>query len=257
MFSEDLTPSLLYLYMRIIKVDAIDSTNSFIRQFYEGKAIFEPVCVRAIHQTQGRGQRGSSWQSQAGENLTFSILYPHKKLKISRHFLLSASISLAVLEALQEMGIPELKVKWPNDILSAKSKIGGILIENIVKTEGIVASIIGIGLNVNQTDFEAIPQAGSLKSITGKIFDPAEILEKLIAEIEKELKTLPDKTTAEILEKYAQHMFRLDMVSVFSAPDGRHFNGIIRGVTPGGKLNLEIEENVFKTFDLKEIQLLY
>ncbi|MGA8852563.1 MAG: biotin--[acetyl-CoA-carboxylase] ligase, partial [Christiangramia sp.] len=128
--------------MRIIKVNAIDSTNSFVRKFYEGNTDFEPVCVRAINQTAGRGQRGSNWLSKAGENLTFSILYPQEKLNISRHFLLSATISLAVLQVLKEMEIPDIKVKWPNDILSAKNKIGGILIENIVKTEGIVASVI-------------------------------------------------------------------------------------------------------------------
>ncbi|MDX1545194.1 MAG: biotin--[acetyl-CoA-carboxylase] ligase, partial [Christiangramia sp.] len=117
--------------MRIIKVNAIDSTNSFVREFYEGNNDFEPVCVRAISQKKGRGQRGSSWESKAGENLTFSILYPQKKLNVSRHFLLSATISLAVLKALHELQIPELKVKWPNDILSARRKVGGILIENI------------------------------------------------------------------------------------------------------------------------------
>lgn len=243
--------------MRIIKVDAIDSTNSFIRQFYKGNGDFEPVCITAAHQTKGRGQRGSSWQSRPGENLTFSILYPQEKLKISRHFFLSACISLAVVNTLKHIGIPELKVKWPNDILSAKHKVGGILIENIVKTEGIVASIIGIGLNLNQTDFNEIPHAGSLKFITGKTYDPDEILEKLLLEIEKDLIALPGRTGTDILEEYAQNMFRLDKVSVFSSPGGNRFNGIIRGVTTEGKLNLEIEEAVFKTFDLKEIKLLY
>ncbi len=257
MFAEDLTPYLLYFYMRIIKVNAIDSTNSFVRKFYEGSRDFEPVCVRAISQTAGRGQRGSNWLSKAGENLTFSILYPQYKLNISRHFLLSATISLAVLEVLKTLEIPELKVKWPNDILSAKQKIGGILIENIVKTEGIVASIIGIGLNINQSNFEGLPQAGSLKSITGNTYDLDEILEKLIYKIERELKELPNKTRTEILEQYAQSMFRLNVVSTFSANDRENFNGIIRGVTTEGKLNLEIEDAVFKTYDLKEIQLLY
>ena len=72
--------------MRIIKVDAIDSTNSFVRKFYEGKNDFEPVCVRAIDQTSGRGQRGAHWKSKPGQNLTFSILFPQKHLNISRHF---------------------------------------------------------------------------------------------------------------------------------------------------------------------------
>ncbi|QYA25530.1 biotin--[acetyl-CoA-carboxylase] ligase [Gramella sp. MT6] len=243
--------------MRIIKVNAIDSTNSFVRKFYEGSKDFEPVCVRAITQTAGRGQRGSNWLTKAGENLTFSVLYPQKKLNISRHFLLSATISLAVLEGLQTLKIPDLKVKWPNDILSAKKKIGGILIENIVKTEGIVASVIGIGINVNQTDFEGLPQAGSLKSITGDDYDIDEILEKLILKIETKLEELPARSSTEVLEEYAQKMFRLNIVSSFLSNEGEKFNGIIRGVTTEGKLNLEIEDAVFKTYDLKEIQLLY
>ena len=257
MFAEDLTPYLLYFYMRIIKVDAIDSTNTFVRKFYEGGKDFEPVCVRAITQTAGRGQRGSDWLTKAGENLTFSVLYPQKKLNISRHFLLSATISLAVLEGLQMLKIPGLKVKWPNDIMSAKKKIGGILIENLVKTEGIVASVIGIGINVNQLDFQGLPQAGSVRSITGEVYDIDNILEKLIIKIEKKLESLPARSSAEILTEYAQNMFRLNVVSTFSSKEGEQFNGIIRGVTTEGKLNLEIEDNVFKTFDLKEIQLLY
>ncbi len=257
MFAEDLTPYLLYFYMRIIKVNAIDSTNSFVRKFYEGNKDFEPVCVRAITQTAGRGQRGSNWLSKAGENLTFSILYPQKRLNISRFFLLSATIALAVLEALQNLDLPDLKVKWPNDIMSAKKKVGGILIENIVKTEGIVASVIGIGLNVNQTDFEGLPQADSLKSITGRDYDIDDIMERLVLKIETKLEQLPSRKGAEILEEYANNMFRLNVVSSFLSQEGNKFNGIIRGVTKEGKLKLELEDSVFKTYDLKEIQLLY
>ncbi|MDR5591052.1 biotin--[acetyl-CoA-carboxylase] ligase [Christiangramia sp. SM2212] len=243
--------------MRIIKVNAIESTNSFVRKFYEGNANFDPICVRAIAQTAGRGQRGSNWESKAGENLTFSILYPQNKLNISRHFLLSATISLSVLKVLQQIEIPDIKVKWPNDILSAKQKIGGILIENIVKTEGIVASVIGIGLNVNQDNFNQLPQAGSLKSVTKKSYDLDELLLRFIAEIEKALKKLNSRESTDILEEYARNMFRLNVVSSFSSKEGEKFNGIIRGVTTEGKLNLEIEDAVFRTYDLKEIKLLY
>ena len=243
--------------MRTIKVNAIDSTNSFVRKFYEGKTDFEPVCIRALNQTAGRGQRGSHWVSSPGENLTFSILYPQKKLNVSRHFILSATISLAVSQVLEKLQIPNIKVKWPNDILSAKQKLGGILIENIVKTEGIVASIIGIGLNVNQIDFEGLPNAGSLKSVTNKNYDLDELLNLLIFQIEKELASLPNRDSTDTLEEYAKKMFRLNMVSVFSSSEGEKFNGIIRGVTTEGKLNLEIEDAVFRTYDLKEIQMLY
>lgn len=257
MFTQDLTPSHISIYMRIIKVDAIESTNSFVRKFYEGNNDFEPVCVRAIHQTHGRGQRGSIWQSKAGENLTFSILYPQHALDVSRYFLLNATVSMAVLDALGQLGIPDLKVKWPNDILSARRKVGGILIENIVNTEGIVASIIGIGLNVNQTGFAELPNAGSLKTVSGNTFDLDELLDHILKIIEHKLEEFPRFSASEILENYVKHMFRLNVVSSFSSPDGKRFNGIIRGVAPEGKLNLEIEDGSFKTFDLKELQLLY
>ena len=257
MFAEELTPYLLYFYMRIIKVDAIDSTNSFVRKFYEGSKDFDPVCVRAVSQTSGRGQHGSTWVSKAGENLTFSILYPHQDLKISQHFLLSSTISLALLEVLETYKIPELKVKWPNDILSAKYKIGGILIENIVKNDEIAASVIGIGMNVNQTGFKDLPQAGSLKTLTNRDFDLEVLLEKLVNKIQLKLDNMSNKRSSEILEEYTKNMFRLNMVSSFESLDGKKFNGIIRGVTTEGKLNLEIENAIFRTCDLKEIKLLY
>lgn len=243
--------------MRIIKVDAIDSTNSFVREFYKPAGNFEPVCVQARHQTKGRGQRGASWMSKPGENLTFSLIYPFEKLEFSRHFLLSASVALAVLEGLKNYEIPNLKVKWPNDILSAKKKIGGILIENIIKNNRIAASIIGIGLNVNQRNFEDLPNAGSLFSHTGKEYKLDELLKSLVEKIEVRLEQLPKMEISEVLEEYVENMFRLNEVSAFELPTGERINGIIRGVTTQGKLNLQIDEAVFRNFDLKEIQLLY
>lgn len=243
--------------MRIIKVNAIDSSSSFVRKFYEGKADFEPVCVSALEQTMGRGQRGTSWMSKPGENLTFSILYPHEKLKFSRHFLLSAAVSLGVIDALEVYDIPKLKVKWPNDILSAKKKIAGILIENIIKNGEITASIIGIGLNVNQEVFDNLPQAGSLFSISRKRYDLDDMLKVLLEKIENRLEALPVIDKTEVLEEYAEKMFRLNQVSAFELPSGERLNGIIKGVTTEGKLNLQISDAVFRTFHLKEIQLLY
>lgn len=243
--------------MRIIKVNAIDSTNSFVRKFYEGDLNFEPVCVHAFHQTKGKGQRGAHWVSKPGENLTFSILYPQKRLSISKHFILSASVSLAVIDTLEKYEIPELKVKWPNDILSAKKKLGGILIENVLKNDGIVASVIGIGLNVNQDDFGNLVHAGSLKSITLQSFDLHEILKSVLDNIEKRLASLGSVKKEDILDLYINNMFRKDKVSVFERPLGEKFNGIIRGVSEEGLLIVEVEEEKTEYFGLKEVKLLY
>ncbi len=244
--------------MHIIKVDAIDSTNSFVRKFYPGTSNFKPVCVRAIEQTQGRGQRGAIWKSEAGKNLTFSILYPHQKLTISRHFLLSAQIALSILKYLNKLNIPKLSVKWPNDILSANKKVGGILIENILNKDGITASVIGVGLNVNQLGFDEFPNAGSLRSVSSKEFDLEELLIELTNTIEVDLRQLPKKSKEELLDEYVENMFRLNLVSAFEIPEfSKKVNGIIRGVSDDGKLQVELENNQLREFDLKEIKLLY
>lgn len=242
--------------MRIIKVNAIDSTNTFVRKFYDNNGQFEPVCVSAAHQTNGRGQRGANWNVQPGQNLTFSILYPQQDLNISGYFKLNICISLAILEVLAARNLPQLKVKWPNDIMSQRKKLGGILIENIVKTEGIVASIIGIGINVNQTNFEELPQATSLKNVTGIHWSVDKLLHELCEILDLRLRSISSMDTKELMENYEKHLFRKDVISTFQVNEDR-FNGIIRGVTSEGKLQVEKEDQVFQTFDLKEIKLLY
>jgi BirA family biotin operon repressor/biotin-[acetyl-CoA-carboxylase] ligase len=243
--------------MRIIKVNATNSSNEFARELYRGNTAFEPVCVVAREQTKGRGQRGSGWISNAGENLTFSVLYPKIKVNVNHQFLMSATVSLAILKVLNKFNVPALKVKWPNDIMSARYKISGILIENILKNNEIAASIIGVGLNVNQTEFPGLPQASSLKLATGINFNLDELLKKITDEFEEKLTEIAAEAETSILEEYAKNMFRRDLVSTFQLPNGTYLTGIIRGVTKSGRLNLEIEDSVFKTFDLKEIKLMY
>lgn len=243
--------------MRIIKVNAINSTNEFVRDLYRGDYDFEPVCVTAHSQTAGKGQRGAGWLSNAGENLTFSILYPEIVLQVDEQFLLSAAVSLAVTEVLEACGIPKLKVKWPNDIMSGNRKICGILIENILKNDRIAASVIGIGLNVNQEEFPGLPQAGSLRMATGNIFELDKLLEDILKTMEKRLQNLSSLAKTEVLEEYAARMFRRNQVSTFQLPDGSFLTGIIRGVTTAGRLNMEVEDSVFRTFELKEVKLMF
>ncbi|MDT0642461.1 biotin--[acetyl-CoA-carboxylase] ligase [Zunongwangia sp. F363] len=243
--------------MRTIKVNAINSTNELARDFYTGKSLFEPVCLTAHTQTRGKGQRGAGWISNPGENLTFSLLYPETGIAADRQFLLSASVALAIMDVLEVCNIPKLKVKWPNDIMAANCKICGILIENILKKDAISASVIGIGLNVNQTLFPNLPQAGSLQQMTGKHYDTDILLEKLLKSLDARLRNLGSFSGLSLLQEYEARMFKKDVVSAFQLPDGSHLTGIIRGVTDEGLLKLEVEDGVFKTFDLKEIRLLF
>ena len=244
--------------MHIIKVDAIKSTNSFVREFYEKNTDFQPICVSATHQTSGRGQRGAVWSSEAGKNLTFSILYPTSSFRISQVFMMNALVSLSILNVLQEEQIPNLRLKWPNDIMAEKKKIGGILIENILQKDKVAATVIGIGLNVNQLNLEGIPNATSLNAVTGKNFDLDSLLEKITEKIDQSLQNWSDLSSEELISAYENVLFRKDVISVFEIPQkATRLNGIIRGVTREGKLKVEMENENIQQFDLKEIKLLY
>ena len=165
--------------MRIIKLDAINSTNSFLKEMIYEEMVEDYTVVVAKHQTNGRGQMGTVWDSNKGENLMFSVFKDLSIHVVEFPFYISMAISLAILKALKGLNIPDLSIKWPNDILSADKKVCGILIENVIKNK-LNSTIIGIGVNVNQTEFNNLPKASSLKVITGIHYNLDEILQGII-----------------------------------------------------------------------------
>src|SRR5690606_22019676 len=162
--------------MRVIKLNAIDSTNSYLRRLSHEESLEDYTVVTAEHQTEGRGQMGTVWNSENSKNLMFSVFRDTSKIQLEHPFLISMVTSLAILKALQRFSISRLSIKWPNDILSEDKKICGILIESVIKQNSLSNTIIGVGLNVNQTDFKNLPKASSLKLITGNVFDLEEVL---------------------------------------------------------------------------------
>lgn len=247
----------LFFHMHLIKVNAINSTNSFAREMYRENPQMPSTCIVAKKQLQGRGQRGTIWDAEEGKNLTFSIVYPQPKVLPAHQFLLSAAVATALVKALENYNLPRLKVKWPNDIMSANLKIGGILIENVISEGAIAASVIGIGLNVNQRNFAGLPSAGSMLSVSGKEFELSEVLDFLLKELETSLDRLPHLTSEEILTIYKKHLFRMEIPSTFQLPDGKLLTGIITDVSLSGKLLVQGEDEELKEFDLKEIKLCY
>ena len=166
-------------------------------------------------------------------------------------------VSLALCNALKPFNIPQLHIKWPNDILSAKRKICGVLIENIVKSGKLQGSVIGFGLNVNQKYFKDLPQASSMSLLTGVLFNKDEVLSEVLKQLEIYFELIAAKKFVEIKSEYEKLLFRKDKPSTFQNRDLSTFSGIIKGVTKKGKLIVQIEDEVIKTFDLKEITLLY
>ena len=243
--------------MRIIKVSATESTNILAREWYHLNRNTSPVCIHAYEQTSGRGQRGASWISNAGENLTFSVLYPKPKVKIKDQFILSAGIGMALLMALKELKINNVKLKWPNDIMAENLKVGGILIENILNNGSIGTVIMGIGLNVNQVSFPGLPKASSLNLVAGRTFEIARVLEVILKNIERMMQNLNVGNADDILSNYEEELFRRNKVSTFKMPDDSFLTGIIKGITSTGLLKVEVEDNIIRTFDLKELKLLF
>jgi BirA family biotin operon repressor/biotin-[acetyl-CoA-carboxylase] ligase len=242
--------------MRIIKLNAIDSTNSFLKEMVYNQAVDDYTVVVADYQTNGRGQMGTVWDSDKGKNLMFSVFKDLSIHDVEFPFYICMAISLAILKTFKTFNIPNLSIKWPNDILSADKKICGILIENVIKNR-LNSTIIGIGINVNQTEFDELPQASSMRKITGVHYDLDEILQRIIQHTKEYSSILQEGDYDTVKSEYEDNLFRKDKPSTFKTSDGDLFSGFIIGVTKYGKLQVLLEDEIVKKFDLKEINLLY
>jgi BirA family biotin operon repressor/biotin-[acetyl-CoA-carboxylase] ligase len=210
----------------------------------------------AKKQTYGRGQMGTVWNSDKAKNLTFSVFKDLSMHDVEFPFYISMAISLAIFKTFKTLNIPDLHIKWPNDILSADKKICGILIENVIKNK-LNSTIIGIGVNVNQTEFENLPKASSLKNITGVHYNLDEILQLIIKNTKEYSSLLQNEKYDFVKSEYETNLFRKNKPSTFKDADGVLFSGFIKGVTKYGKLQVILEDEIVKKFDLKEITLMY
>ncbi len=243
--------------MRIIKLDAIDSTNTYLKKMSVAGDAEDGLVVVAKFQTSGRGQMGTVWNSQDAKNLTFSVFKDVSFVNIAQHFYISMAVSLAVYEALNSLGIQRIKVKWPNDILSDNKKIAGILIENVIKLNVITGSVIGIGLNVNQTDFADLPSASSLLLLSGQVSDLDEILNAILKQIDIQFDYLKNNQFKALKSRYESLLFKKNKPSTFRNAEGALFLGYIIGISEFGKLLIRVEDNIIKSFDFKEVVLMY
>jgi BirA family transcriptional regulator, biotin operon repressor / biotin---[acetyl-CoA-carboxylase] ligase len=242
--------------MNIIKLSAINSTNDYLKKLLNKQHVENYTVVVAEHQTAGRGQMGSEWHAESGKNLTFSVLIKDLLLDVTAIFNLNAAVAVSVVQALETFSVPGLAIKWPNDILAGNKKIGGILIENNIKSDGEIFSIAGIGLNVNQINFEGLPKASSLKLVANKDFDKDVVLNAIITTLRRNIAALINKDSTVLWDAYHRRLFKKDMPMPFESR-GIKFMGIIRGVTGNGNLEVLLEDNSVASYSIKEIQLLY
>ncbi|WP_165805935.1 biotin--[acetyl-CoA-carboxylase] ligase [Marixanthomonas spongiae] len=243
--------------MKIIKLNAIDSTNTYLKQLNKEVLLEDEVVVCAKHQRAGRGQRTAMWYSKVGESLTFSVFKRVYSLPADQQFLLVMLTALAVKDVLNSLEVPAVAIKWPNDILSRSKKLCGVLIENTLQQAAITTCISGIGLNVNQTGFDNLPMATSMRISTGKKFDVEAVFHAVANEVLNRLRSIPETDFQVIKQEYEAALFRKNKVSTFQRPCGTHFNGIITGIAASGALLVEHENGAMEQFQMKEIKLLY
>lgn len=242
--------------MKLIKLDAIDSTNEFLKGLSSSQEVENFTVVTAETQTKGKGQMGSVWVSEPNKNLIMSVLVKGFLLDSNRIFDINIATSVAVIKALELCNIPELSIKWPNDIMSYNKKIGGILIENSIKSNGDIVSVVGLGLNVNQMDFEQLPKASSLAVICNTAFDKEGILLNIVEKLEQNIQTWIHNKDL-LWADYTNMLFKKGTPMPFSDSKQQHFMGIIQGVSSIGKVQILLGDDTISEFGIKEVQMLY
>jgi BirA family biotin operon repressor/biotin-[acetyl-CoA-carboxylase] ligase len=242
--------------MKLIKLDAIDSTNDFLKGISAQQDPENFTVVTAENQTKGKGQMGAVWNSEVGKNLIMSVLVKDFLTEINEIFNLNIAVATAVITALKKQNISDLSIKWPNDILSANKKIAGILIENSIKSDGSIYSIVGLGLNVNQTNFEGLPKASSLAVISGQELDKEELLSAIVTQLKANVMETK-QNPASLRQQFVDSLYKKDIPMPFTNQKEEKFMGIIQGISPIGKLQVLLEEDSVAEFDIKEIQMLY
>jgi BirA family transcriptional regulator, biotin operon repressor / biotin---[acetyl-CoA-carboxylase] ligase len=246
----------LFVGQNLITIKQVDSTNTFLKNtLSNSKPLPEGTVIMADNQFAGRGQQQNRWHSEAGKNLTFSLLLNPTFMPVLTQFDLTRLISLGVYDALKPLLGGGLKIKWPNDIYYGDKKLGGMLIENLLQGSQVKQSVIGIGLNVNQDDFpDWVPNPTSVKQILQQDYDLRIILSEICNNIEAWYLKLKAGKTEAIRAAYLDTMYWMSEAHNFKA-DGDVFEGKITGVRDNGLLVVQTKEGE-KEFTFKEIEFL-
>ena len=243
--------------MYLFKLDATDSTNSYLRQLSKNKELEKWTVATADYQTEGRGQKGAVWHSDKGKNLICSILLKLDDFNAADQFMLNCAVSVGIHHYLKRYNLPKLRIKWPNDIMSVSKKLGGILIENTLISNKINQCIIGIGININQEKFpDDLPMAVSIKQLTQNDTQRDIFLQDLLNSIQNKFELIFEKKYEELWFQYESALYRKDKAHMFENNKGEHFMGVIRGVTKEGTLLIEREDASVDAFNFKEVSYL-
>ena len=238
--------------MKMIKLDAIDSTNSYLKRLLLTENINDFTVVVSKHQTNGRGRNGNLWVNKPSLNLAFSVYKRFINFSVNEKFMLNVVSSVSVYEVLKKYKLNNLTIKWPNDIMTENKKIAGILIENSVRGNKINHSVIGIGININQSQFLDLPNATSVFLESGNKHSVDKIAVELKDAVEKNFTNFELKET-ELIEFYNNVLFKRNIIADFTTVNAKKIQGTIIGVNKEGTLSLKQKNH--KVFEYSENQI--
>ena len=242
----------------IYHFDTTASTNDDARdeKYHEGDVVW------ADFQTAGRGQRGHEWHSRKGENLTFSVVLEPTFVPIAEQFAVSEVVALSLVDMLAEYGI-EARIKWTNDIYVGDRKLVGILIEHSLAATTLRRTIVGIGINVNQTEFDAsLPNPVSVAQLLGRELDAEKVLQCFLKHLQgnyealRKMQNVKCKMQNSLHQRYNELLYRLGEFHTYALPSGDRFEAKILGTASSGALQLENKKKEIKEYLFKEIEFI-
>ncbi|MFY0606359.1 MAG: biotin--[acetyl-CoA-carboxylase] ligase [Cyclobacteriaceae bacterium] len=240
----------LFLAKSIEYLPECHSTNEEMVNRAKSGNLAEGHLIHTDHQIKGKGQRGNMWESSPGQNLLFSMYLKPKSLQPKDIYLINIIAGLAVLSAIESDVDIRAELKWPNDLYLNDFKAGGVLIESCLNAGMIESMVVGIGINVNQTEF-GNPNATSLFKVTNQAIDRLELLEDIVVQFEKYYLKLRSNRRSEIMQEYYSNMRWRGEEHIFEDSEGS-FKGEILGVDDSGKLVVKTNDRS-RRFDVKEI----
>lgn len=248
--------STLFIGQNLVKLSEVDSTNTYLKDLVsKSKPLIDGTVIMADRQFAGRGQKDNVWFSQDGQNLTCSIYLKSSFLAVNEQFFLNIAICLGITDCLITLLNNDCSIKWPNDLFYKNRKLGGILIENNIKGYQLKESIIGIGLNINQTDFGDLENnATSIAKILHQNYDITNLLIQICDSIEKRYLQLKSGQKTILAADYQKRLFLLNQLSRFEIKN-KIIEGEIIGVSPEGYLIMKIDGESHQ-FDLKEVKFI-
>lgn len=223
-------------------LNEVDSTNNYAIRMVQAQMADHGHCWFAHKQTAGKGQRSRHWQSANGENIIMTCSIHPAPLRPSEQFILTAAVALGCYDFFNSLTNGDTAIKWPNDIYWRDRKAGGILIESIVRGKTWKYAVAGIGININQVDFPPnVPNAVSLRQITGKLHNPVEMSKTLCEFLETRWQQIVAGERESVISEYNARLYKKERQVSFSIENAT-FAAVVKGVNATGDLLLDTGE---------------